>query len=74
MKSKFTLGFLTGFMNVPNAWPGSQVHVPILEPLRVPVSAPMDTALNAPRIKQMVFECRRIDEDHAAIFEFVEVQ
>lgn len=73
MKAKFNLGFLTGYMNVPNAWPKNQVHIPILETSKVVFG---DLQLNPPAqnpIKTLVFECTHLDEDKCAVYELLEV-
>lgn len=75
MKAKFKLGFLTGFKNVPDAWPGSRHIEYLLEPMMVAAS---DIAVAAEastvQTKALVFECRKIDQDKAAVFEFLEVR
>lgn len=75
MKAKFKMGFLTGFKNVAGAWPGVQHIVPILEPGMVVVGGDHGYIESpTPHVKSMVFECRRIDDDHAAVFEFMEIR
>lgn len=74
MKAKFNLGFLTGYMNVPNAWPGNRVSIPILEKAMVMAG---DVGPNPPIVgplKTMVFECSRLDEDKCAVYELLEIQ
>lgn len=76
MKAKFNLGFLTGFRDVPHAWPGMRQAIPVLEPLR---AYPIDNGdafeqSEASNIKHMIFECRSIDDDKAAVFELLEIR
>ena len=73
MKAKFRLGFLSGYDNVDNAWPGSRHLVPLLEPMQVAPSASV-MEVSDTRIKCLVFECRTIDDDRAAVFDFLEVR
>lgn len=75
MKAKFKLGFLTGFKNVPDAYPGSRHIEYLLEPLMVAASdiaVAADTS--AIQTKALVFECKKVDDDKAAVFEFLEVR
>lgn len=74
MKSKFKLGFMTGFMFVPNAYPGSRYNIPLAQALPVAVSGSGDEIDLTPTTKHLVFECRRIDDDRAAVFELMEIR
>lgn len=73
MKAKFQMGFLTGFKNVENAWPGSRHVEPILEPMKA-MAGDMESMPDATPLKHLVFECRRIDDDRAAVFELLEIR
>lgn len=73
MKSKFTLGFMVGFKNVGKPYPGLQVKIPILEPQKA-LAAGQEYPIESRPIKNLVFECRKVDDDNAAVFEFMEVQ
>ena len=73
MKAKFRLGFLSGYANVDNAWPGSRHLVPLEEPIQASPSNSF-VGVNDIRTKCLVFECRKIDDDRAAIFDFLEVR
>lgn len=75
MKAKFKLGFLTGFKDVPNAWPGMRQTMPLLEPAMAAFHADAigDKSIPVPPLKTLIFECRNIDDDKAAVFELLEV-
>lgn len=74
MKAKFKLGFLTGFKNVPDAWPGTRHTIPLLEAATIVPSNDGKNHYKSPPLKSMIFECRKIDEDKAAIFELLEIK
>lgn len=74
MKAKFTLGFLTGFKNVPDAWPGSRYTIPILESAMAMASDTGGDPYTITPVKTLIFECRKIDDDKAAVFELLEVR
>lgn len=70
MKSKFKLGFLHGFKFVPGAWPGKVEHLKITERILAPIGGGENSYV-AEFSKDLVFECTKIDDDHAAVFEFI---
>lgn len=74
MKSKFLLSFLSGYKDVPRAWPGIEHALPILEPLAVYANDADASPESVPPAKKLLFRCTKIDDDHTAIFEFMGVK
>lgn len=74
MKSKFHLGFLSGYKHVPKAWPGTECYVPLLEPSAVYAGDIEPVPMEALKLKKLLFRCTSIDDDHTAIFEFMGVK
>lgn len=72
MKSKFYLGPLTAWANIEDALPGDQYILNLVgvEPkLRGEPPKPSYSSKGA-----LVFECTKLDEDRAAVFELTEVR
>lgn len=74
MKSRFHLGFLSGYKDVPKAWPGTECDIPLLEPSAVYASDSTEIARDIPQLKKLTFRCTKIDDDHSAVFEFMGVK
>jgi len=74
MKSKLRLGPLEGWINIKGAWPGMKFRMPLREPVRATVNIGKDIPYDHTTVRELVFECRTIDDDRAAVFEFVGIR
>lgn len=75
MKALFKLAFMDGWKNVEGRPAIGERHIiPLLEPAAVMAGDTEGLPDNPSHLKCLVFECRKIDEDKAAIFEFLEVR
>lgn len=73
MKAKFKLGFLVGWQNIPKAWPGATHAIKLEEPVPATVSV-ADIPYDHTSVRELIFQCTKIDEDKAAVYEFVAIK